>query len=116
MDCSRASLAERTCEPWESPQCPNDRNPIFFTQLSTTLYAAGESVDQNFQDAGTKRSLATLRPIVLAGQILGPLLGEFATAQSRGLTDFDQVAVGVPHIAANLSTAIDRRRHKLGPF
>src|SRR5262245_24624678 len=49
--------------------------------------------------------LGTLRPVVLSGQILGPLLGEFARAQSRGLTDFDQVAVGVPHVTANLSTA-----------
>ena len=33
--------------------------------------------------------------VVLARQILGPLLGEFALAQSRGLADLDQVAVGV---------------------
>ena len=60
--------------------------------------------------------LGTLRRVVLTGQILGPLLCEFAGAQSRGLTNFDQVAIGVPHVTANLSTAIDRRRHKLGPF
>lgn len=56
----------------------------------------------------------SLLTVVLTGQIFGPLLGEFAGAQSRGLTIFDQVAVGVSHV--NLSTAIDRRRHELGPF
>lgn len=67
--------------------------------------------------AQTQRSLlSTLRPVVLTGQILGALLCEFTSAQSRGLTDFDQVAIGVPHVTANLSTAINRRRHKLGPF
>ena len=52
---------------------------------------------------------------LLSREILGPLLGEFALEQSRGLADLDQVAVGVPHVAANLGTAIDRRRHELGP-
>ena len=70
----------------------------------------------NKSTCGNKTPLGTPRPFVLAGQILGPLFGEFAGAQSRGLTNFDQVAVGVPHVTANLSTAIDRRRHKLGPF
>ena len=30
MDWSSESAAERTCEPYESVQCPNDKNPIFF--------------------------------------------------------------------------------------
>src|SRR3954470_9107390 len=30
MDWSSESVAERTREPYESLQCPNDRNPIFF--------------------------------------------------------------------------------------
>jgi hypothetical protein len=34
-------------------------------------------------------------PVPLAGQIFGPLLGEFAFAQAGGLADFDHVAVGV---------------------
>src|SRR5439155_20537218 len=33
-----------------------------------------------------------------------------------GLANFDQVAVRVAHVAPDLSTAIDRRRHELGPF
>jgi hypothetical protein len=59
--------------------------------------------------------VAPIQLVVLARQVLGPLLGEFALEQSRGLADLDQVAVGVPHVAADLSTAIDRRRHELGP-
>src|SRR5262245_60705929 len=77
---------------------------------------AGVCFRGNTSACGTTRSSSRCAPVVLSGQILGPLLGEFASAQSRGLTDFDQVPVGVPHVAANLSTAIDRRRHKLGPF
>jgi hypothetical protein len=50
-------------------------------------------------------------PVPLAGQIFGPLLGEFAFEQAGGLADFDHVAVGVAHVAADLSAAIDRRRH-----
>src|SRR4029434_10014673 len=34
MDCSSESAAERTCEPCESVQCPNDKNPIFFNARS----------------------------------------------------------------------------------
>jgi len=78
--------------------------------------ATHSKVESFISPSENKTLLGTLRPVVLAGQILGPLVGEFAGAQSRGLTDFDQVAVGVPHVTANLSTAIDRRRHKLGPF
>src|ERR687887_466057 len=48
-------------------------------------------------------------------EILGPLLGEPAFEQAGGLADFDHVAVRVAHVAANLRTAIDRRRHELGP-
>jgi hypothetical protein len=53
------------------------------------------------------------RGVVLARQILGPLLGEFALTQSRGLADLDQVAVGVSQVTANLGTAIDRRNREL---
>src|SRR4029453_14354313 len=52
----------------------------------------------------------------LARQVFGPLLGESALEQSGGLADFDQVAVGVAHVAADLSPPIDRGRHELGPF
>jgi hypothetical protein len=32
-DCRSASAAERTAEPYESDQCPNDKNPIFFNAI-----------------------------------------------------------------------------------
>jgi hypothetical protein len=35
IDCSSASDADRTCEPGDADQCPNDKNPIFFTSAST---------------------------------------------------------------------------------
>jgi len=34
IDCSSGSDADRTCEPYESVQCPNDKNPIFFKDAS----------------------------------------------------------------------------------
>src|ERR1700761_8135676 len=34
-DCSSASDADRTCEPGDDDQCPNERKPIFFTSAST---------------------------------------------------------------------------------
>ena len=60
---------------------------------------------------GTLRSRAAL-----AWQIFGPLVGEFSGEQLGGLAEFDQVAVGVLHVAADLGTAIDRRRDELGPL
>ena len=51
---------------------------------------------------------------VSARQILGPLLGEVAFEQSGGLADFDHVAIRVPHVAADLGAAVNRRRHELG--
>lgn len=38
--------------------------------ISTTLYTPGESLTGTSRTPGAKRSLGTLRPIVLAGQIL----------------------------------------------
>ena len=35
MDCSRASDADRVCEPGDADQCPKDRKPIFFASAST---------------------------------------------------------------------------------
>ena len=78
----------------------------------------GEGLDRRMPDAARRfRATAVTRPsVVLAGQVVGPLLGESAVEQSGGLADFDHVAVGVPHVTANLSTTIDRRRHELGPL
>ena len=50
----------------------------------------------------------------LAGQIFGPLFRELAVEQPGRLADFDHVAVGVPHVAADLGAAIEWRRHELG--
>src|SRR5208282_786 len=35
IDCSNASDADRVCEPGDDDQCPNDKNPIFFTSAIT---------------------------------------------------------------------------------
>src|ERR1700723_4134738 len=35
IDCSNASDPDRVCEPGDDDQCPNDKNPIFFTRAST---------------------------------------------------------------------------------
>src|SRR6185437_1841229 len=46
-DCSSASDADRTCEPGDADQCPNDKKPIFFTSASTRAarasFQAGEA-------------------------------------------------------------------------
>src|ERR1700729_308629 len=55
-------------------------------------------------------------PSPLAGQVFRSLLRELPLEHSGGLADFDYVAVGVSHVAADLGTAIDRRRHELGPL
>jgi hypothetical protein len=57
-----------------------------------------------------------VRRSTLAGQVFRSLLGEHPVERSGGLADFDYVAVGVSHVAADLGTAIDRRRDELGPL
>src|SRR5437763_17057404 len=51
---------------------------------------------------------------VLTRQVLRPLGGKVAGDKPGGLTHLDQVAVWVPHVAADLSPAVDRRREKVG--
>src|ERR1700760_1235281 len=41
MVCSSASAAVRVCDPGAARQCPNDRNPIFFTLMTAPAAAAG---------------------------------------------------------------------------
>src|SRR5215469_2408685 len=48
-----------------------------------------------------------------AGEILRALGGELAVQQASGLADLDKVSVRVPHVAADLRAAVDRRRHEL---
>ena len=62
------------------------------------------------------RRTRSLVPVASAGEIFGPLLGELPVERSGGLADFDHVAVGVLHVAADLRTAIDWRCHELGPL
>ena len=52
-----------------------------------------------------------------AWEILRALCGEMAMQQAGGLTDLDKVSVRVPHVAADLRSAVDRRRHETSvPF
>src|SRR5689334_24745560 len=49
-----------------------------------------------------------------AREILRALRGELAVQQSSGLADLNQVSVRVPHVTADLRSAIDRRCDELG--
>src|ERR1700689_5393931 len=49
----------------------------------------------------------------LAREVLRALLGEMAVQDARGLADFDQVAVRVSQVAADLRLAVDGRRDEL---
>src|SRR5215471_5590008 len=53
---------------------------------------------------------------VSAGEVLGALGGELAVQQAGGLADLDEISVRVPHVAADLRSAVDRRRHELCPL
>jgi len=48
-----------------------------------------------------------------AGEILWAFRGEVAVQQAGGLADLNQVSVRVSHVAADLCSAVDRRRDKL---
>jgi hypothetical protein len=54
--------------------------------------------------------------VALSRQVFRSFLGELPLEHPGGLADFDHVAVGVSQVAADLSTAIDRRRDELGPL
>src|ERR1700726_5335285 len=51
-----------------------------------------------------------------AWEVLRALCGEMALQQAGGLADLDEVSVRVPHVAADLRSAVDRRRHELCPL
>src|SRR5262245_7159003 len=51
-----------------------------------------------------------------AREVLRALCGELAVQQTGGLADLDEVAVRVPHVAADLRSAVDRWRDKLCPL
>src|SRR5580700_11321762 len=51
-----------------------------------------------------------------ARKVLRALCGEMAVQQAGGLADLDEVSVRVPHVAADLCSAVDRRRDELGPL
>jgi hypothetical protein len=66
------------------------------------------------QSCGRRAAVLPVQP--LARQVFRSLLGELPMERSGSLADFDHVAVGISHVAADLSTAIDRRRDELGPL
>jgi hypothetical protein len=51
-----------------------------------------------------------------AGEILWALGGALPVQQAGGLADFDEISVRVPDVAADLRSAVDRRRDKLCAF
>src|SRR2546430_1107605 len=54
------------------------------------------------------------RRTCLAREILGPLLREPAFAKTCCLPDFDQISVGIAHVAADLCDTVNRWCQKLG--
>ena len=52
----------------------------------------------------------------LAREILRALCGELALQQPGGLPDLDEVSIRVSHVAADLRSAVDRRREELRPL
>src|SRR5262249_3316222 len=48
-----------------------------------------------------------------ARQVVWALCSKLAVQHTSGLADFDEVSVRIPHIAADLSAAVDRRRDEL---
>src|ERR1700733_10487773 len=53
---------------------------------------------------------------ISAREVLRALGGEMALQQAGGLADLDKVSVRVPHVAADLCSAVDRRRDELCPL
>jgi hypothetical protein len=51
-----------------------------------------------------------------AWEILRALCSQPAVQQTSGLADLDEISVRIPHVTADLRSAIDRRRHELGPL
>src|SRR5437660_4139576 len=51
-----------------------------------------------------------------AWEILRALCGVLALEQAGRLADLDEISVWVSHVAANLRSSIDRRRHELRPL
>src|SRR5487761_318905 len=51
-----------------------------------------------------------------AREVLRALGGEMALQQAGGLADLDEVSVRVTQVAADLRSAVDRRRHELRPL
>src|SRR5882724_10642483 len=91
-DCSSASDADCVSEPGEDDQCPNDRNPIFFTRASTRARRAaflaagararGRSAEERADGGGEGRRAVDPR------EVPGPGLdddGRVAEDRRRGL-------------------------------
>jgi hypothetical protein len=89
------------------------------TEAFLAMFVDGAAVDdwgREFVGTDAIRGWSDREFIGKHVRIFGPLLGEFAFEPAGGLADFDHVAVGVSHVAADLGAAIDRRRHELGPL
>src|SRR3984885_15914064 len=65
------------------------------------------------RSAGAARRFTADAGCGSAREILGPLCGVVAVQQAGGLPDLDEVPVRVPHVAADLGPAVDRRRDEL---
>src|SRR5262249_54060457 len=66
--------------------------------------------------AASGTDVARLVSHTSAREILQALGGELAVQQAGGLADLDEVSIRVPHVAADLRAAVDRRRHELCPL
>src|ERR1700722_5697306 len=82
------------------------------------LGASVEVDDTSAQDPAYRsaRPPPTSLTCISAREILRALRGEMALQQACGLADLDQVPVRVAHVAADLCSAVDRRRDKLCPL
>src|SRR5262249_24508392 len=60
--------------------------------------------------AASGTDVARLVSHTSAREILQALGGELAVQQAGGLADLDEVSIRVPHVAADLRAAVDRRR------
>ena len=102
------------CAAEDGAGAPLLRTSVLLLMAASSPASAGLVLRPSGRTSETQ-VIALTRPSLLAGQVFGALLGELSMEGSGGLADFDHVAVGVSHVAADLSKAIDRRRDELGP-
>src|SRR5581483_6177541 len=64
IDWSRASEADRACDPGDDDQCPNDRKPIFFTSASTPALGRAFLASRAPAASPGSRTGLGIRPVV----------------------------------------------------